>query len=117
MNHLLPGRSWTEALPRWAHSGRSLTVSSFKEALSLGQAKSFIAVQTLIIPQPAKCYCRGPGGRREQAQGQRDRALPPQSLTPLISRAQPGLAETAVAGVVCQPFPVCWHCQGSCPTG
>lgn len=92
MNHVLPGLSRTEALPRWDHSGRSLTVCSFKEALSLGQAKRFAAVESFIIPQPAKCYFRGLGDRSQQAQRQTDRALPLQGFnsTDLRGPAWPG---------------------------
>lgn len=92
MNHVLPGWSLTEALPRWDRSGRPLTVSSFKEALSLGQTKRFTAVESFIIPQPAKCYCRGLGDRSQQAQGPKDGALPPQGFdsTDLWGPAWPG---------------------------
>lgn len=80
MNHVLPGWSLTEALPRWDRSGRPLTVSSFKEALSLGQAKRFTAVESFIIPQPAKCYCKGLGRQEPAGPGTEGQSPAPSGL-------------------------------------
>lgn len=92
MNPVLPGQSQIETLPRWDHSGRSLTVSSFKEALSLGQAKRFTAVEWFIIPQPAKCYCGGAQRQWRTGPGTEGQSLGPSGLhsTNLQGPAWPG---------------------------